>query len=67
MSEYKPQFQVLEATVKIGKIIDFQRKGNVVRFFIGPDECNDYWGDDWDEVECPHCNKSIKLGNYEYD
>ena len=27
----------------------------------------DYWGDDWDEVECPHCNKSIKLGNYEYD
>lgn len=35
MSEYKPQFQVLEATVKTGKIIDFQRKGNVVRFFIG--------------------------------
>ena len=63
MSEYKPQFQVLEATVKTGKIIDFQRKGNVVRFFIGPDECNDYWGDDWNDAPYD-CNAGEVYDSY---
>lgn len=31
------------------KIIDFERKGNVVRFYLGDDDCEDYWGDDWDD------------------
>lgn len=33
------------------------------------DEVNapDYWGDDWGEVECPYCEKSIKLGICEVD
>ena len=33
----------------IVKIIDFAKKGNVVRFFLGDDDCNDYWGDDWND------------------
>lgn len=31
------------------KIIDFNRKGNVVRFYLGDDDCKDYWGDDWND------------------
>lgn len=31
------------------KIIDCDRKGNVVRFYLGADDCEDYWGDDWDD------------------
>lgn len=25
------------------------------------------WGDDWGLVECPWCEKEVKLGDYEYD
>ena len=32
------------------KIIDFEKKGNVVRFYLGADDCEDYWGDDWDDT-----------------
>jgi hypothetical protein len=32
------------------KIIDFDRKGNLVRFYLGEDECADYWGDDWNDA-----------------
>lgn len=32
------------------KIIDFEKKGNVVRFYLGADDCSDYWGDDWDDA-----------------
>lgn len=32
------------------KIIDFEKKGNVVRFWLGEDDCNDYWGDDFDDA-----------------
>lgn len=32
------------------KIIDFERKGNVVRFYLGDDDCEGYWGDDWNDV-----------------
>lgn len=31
------------------KIIDFERKGNVVRYYGGKDDCADYWGDGWDD------------------
>lgn len=36
------------------KIIDFEKKGNVVRFCLGADDCEDYHGDDWNDVpyEC---------------
>lgn len=27
----------------------------------------DCWEDAWGEVTCPYCNKSIELGDYEYD
>lgn len=36
------------------KIIDFEVKGNVVRFALGDDECDDYWGDDWDDKPYEH-------------
>ena len=32
------------------KIIDFSKKGNVVRFYLGADGCEDYYGDDWDDA-----------------
>lgn len=32
------------------KIIDFEKKGNLVRFYLGNDDCTDYWGDDWNDA-----------------
>ena len=32
------------------KIIDFATKGNVVRFYLGRDDEEEYWGDDWDDL-----------------
>lgn len=32
------------------KIIDFETYGNVVRFYYGLNTCNDYDGDDWDDI-----------------
>ncbi len=34
------------------KIIDWECKGNLVRFYLGQGE--DYWGDDWDDVPYEH-------------
>lgn len=36
------------------KIIDFFKIGNVVRFYLGDDDDNKYWGDDWSDYpyEC---------------
>lgn len=31
------------------KIIDFEKKGNVVRFYLGNNDCEDYHGDDWND------------------
>lgn len=31
------------------KIIDFEKKGNVVRFYLGVDDLTGYYGDDWDD------------------
>jgi len=41
------------------KIIDFELKGNVVRFALGADDCNDYWGDDWDDAPYEHNAGSV--------
>lgn len=32
------------------KVIDFSRKGNVVRLYLGADDLEDYYGDDWDDA-----------------
>lgn len=29
------------------KIIDFERKGNLVRFYLGDDDLVEWYGDDW--------------------
>lgn len=34
----------------MAKIIDFERKGNLVRFYLGADDCDEYWGDDWNDA-----------------
>ena len=36
------------------KIIDFEVKGNVIRFYLGEDNCFDYWGDDWNDRPYEH-------------
>ena len=36
------------------KIIDFEQKGNVVRFYLGDNNLEDYWGDDWNDVSYEH-------------
>lgn len=36
------------------KIIDFARKGNVVRFFLGKDDLQDWYGDDWNDTPYEH-------------
>lgn len=36
------------------KVIDFEKKGNVVRFYFGADDCYDYWGDDWNDSPYEH-------------
>lgn len=45
------------------KIIDFDRKGNVVRFYLGADDCDDYWGDDWDDAPYD-CNAGSVYDRY---
>jgi len=32
------------------KIIDFCKKGNVVRFYLGRDDLDEWWGDDWNDA-----------------
>lgn len=36
------------------KIIDFEKKGNLVRFYLGEDDCTEYRGDDWDDTPYEH-------------
>lgn len=36
------------------KIIDFEKNGNQVKFYIGTENCNDYYGDDWDDAPYEH-------------
>lgn len=32
------------------KIIDFEKNGNVVRFYFGEDDLSEWYGDDWDDA-----------------
>ena len=36
------------------KVIDWYKKGNIVRFFLGDNDCKDYWGDDWNDRPYEH-------------
>jgi len=36
------------------KIIDYQRKGNVIRFYLGLNTLADWTGDDWDDAPYEH-------------
>lgn len=36
------------------KVIDFEKCGNVVRFYLDDIDCDDYWGDDWDDSPYEH-------------
>lgn len=36
------------------KIIDFEKKGNVVRFYLGEDSLTEWHGDDWDDYPYEH-------------
>ena len=36
------------------KIIDFEQKGNVVRFYLGDEGLVDWFGDDWDDAPYEH-------------
>ena len=36
------------------KIIDFEKKGNVVRFYLGKDDLEKWWGDDWNDTPYEH-------------
>lgn len=36
------------------KIIDFFKHGNVIRLYLGADDCEDYWGDDWNDAPYEH-------------
>lgn len=45
------------------KIIDFETKGNAIRFYLGADDCFDYWGDDWNDVPYEH-NAEIVYDRY---
>lgn len=36
------------------KIIDFARKGNVIRFYLGDDNLKEWWGDDWNDTPYEH-------------
>lgn len=45
------------------KIIDFERKGNVIRFYLGADSDREYWGDDWDDIPY-ECNAGFVYSRY---
>ena len=45
------------------KIIDFDKKGNVVRFFLGRDDLTEWHGDDWCDTPYEH-NAGPVYDNY---
>lgn len=45
------------------KIIDFSRKGNVVRFYLGEDSLENWYGDDWNDTPYEH-NAGQVYGEY---
>lgn len=45
------------------KIIDFEKKGNVVRFYLGDKNLQKYYGDDWEDVPYD-CNAETVYREY---
>ena len=45
------------------KVIDFCKNGNVVRLYLGADDCSDYWFDDGDDAPYEH-NAGIVYDEY---
>lgn len=41
------------------KIIDWEAKGNVVRYFLGTDDLESWYGDDWDDSPYEHNAGSV--------
>lgn len=41
------------------KIIDFAKKGNVVRFYLGKDDLSEWYGDDWDDAPYEHNSGTV--------
>lgn len=48
------------------KIIDFEKKGNVIRLYLGNPNCTDYWGDDWNDSPYD-CNAGIVYERFVID
>ena len=46
------------------KIIDFDKRGNLVRFYLGEDDLTDWYGDDWDDRPYEH-NADIVYERFE--
>ena len=45
------------------KIGDFERRGNAMRLFLVNKDCDDYWGDDWNDRPYEH-NAGIIYDEY---
>ena len=45
------------------KIIDWETKGNVIRFYLGKEDDMSYYGDDWDDASFLY-NAGLVYGNY---
>ena len=41
------------------KIIDFLKKGNVVRFYLGKADLKEYYGDDWNDYPYEHNAETV--------
>lgn len=45
------------------KIIDWDKRGNLVRFYLGDDNETEYWGDDWNDAPYD-CNAGSVYDEY---
>ena len=59
MVKYKQQ--IIERSDCVNQIIDFEKKGNLVRFYLG--ENGKQWGDDWDDAPYD-CNAGTVYSEY---
>lgn len=41
------------------KIIDFEKNGNVVLFFVGKDDLSEWYGDDWNDAPYEHNAETV--------
>ena len=48
------------------KIIDYYIYGNVVKLYLGKDDLEKWWGDDWDDTPYEH-NAGRVYSEYVYD